>query len=159
MSIMNQLLRSEAVMTASEVFTYISFGSEVDTLGFIANCMLSGKKVYAPRVKEKGIMEFYLIDSLNQLIPGKYGILEPQSKVLHPFTGKGQIMVVPGVAFDWQKNRMGYGGGFYDRYFEKYPATMNHTMAVCYELQMITKVPCEAFDQKVNTIITEQNIY
>ncbi len=157
--ILDRLLRLEAVMTASEVFTYVSLGSEVDTFGLILSSLLSGKKVYCPKIIEKGIMKFYRITSLEQLVPGKYDILEPVSDEEGVIYGNHQVMVLPGVAFDSNLNRIGYGGGYYDRYLSIYDKSGCKKIALAYELQMVESLPVEEHDKKVDLIVTESAIY
>lgn len=157
--ILDRLLSLEAVMTASEVFTYVSFGSEVDTFGLILTSLLSSKKVYCPKILERGIMEFYRITSLEQLVPGKYGILEPMGEELGYFRGSHQVMILPGVVFDPSLNRIGYGGGYYDRYLTTYDQGDTIKIALAYELQMVDLLPVEGFDKKMNLVVTESTIY
>ena len=157
--ILEQLLHLEAVVTASEVFTYVSFGSEVDTFGLIKSSIQSGKKVYAPKILDKGIMEFYRVTSLGQLVPSKYGILEPTSSEQGCLSGNHQVMVLPGVAFDSSNNRMGYGGGYYDRYLAIYDQGKTTKIALAYELLMVDLLPVKDYDKKVDLIVTEYAIY
>lgn len=157
--ILDRLLRLEAVMTASEVFTYVSLGSEVDTFALILSSLISGKKVYCPKIIEKGIMKFYRITSLEQLVPGKYDILEPVGDEEGSIYGNHQVMVLPGVAFDTALNRIGYGGGYYDRYLSIYDKSGCKKIALAYELQMVESLPVEEHDKKVDLIVTESAIY
>lgn len=156
--ILDRLLRSKEFMMADEIFTYVSFGSEVDTNALILSSLMSNKKVFTPKIIAKGIMEFYQIESFEDLTPNKYGILEPTTNLLGQLNNQegAQLMVIPGVAFDHAGNRMGYGGGYYDRYLVKNSDCQVARFAICYDLQIIDQVPVEEFDQKVDKIITEK---
>ncbi|MDD5937155.1 MAG: 5-formyltetrahydrofolate cyclo-ligase [Clostridiales bacterium] len=159
-AILEQLIQMEAVRTASDLYTYVSFGSEVDTFGLIRWAFTNGKNVYVPRIISKGIINFYRIQSLGELVPGKFGILEPISEEVGNFgRRKDQVMILPGIAFDRDKNRIGYGGGYYDRYLEKYDQGISAKIAVGFELQMMDAIEPNEFDKKVDSIVTEDKIY
>ena len=79
-----------------------------------------GKEVAVPRVDGDGIMHFYYLRSLKDLEPGAFGIMEPRADCRICETEEG-LLLMPGVAFDEQGHRVGYGGGYYDRYLEKHP--------------------------------------
>jgi 5-formyltetrahydrofolate cyclo-ligase len=156
--ILDRLIRTLEYQTAEEIFTFVSFGNEVDTYGIILNAFMLKKKVYAPKIMKKGIIEFYQVLSLEELEPSRLGILEPTSGILGEFRkgASNQLMIVPGVAFDETCNRLGYGGGYYDRYFAKNLDCQVPRIALCYELQMLQEVPTDEYDQKVDKIITEK---
>jgi 5-formyltetrahydrofolate cyclo-ligase len=156
--ILERLLRTKEYKRAEEVFTFVSFGSEVDTNNLILNALKSNKKVYTPKIIDKGIIEFYEIRSFQDLAPSKFEILEPTTDRRGKIKGSegNQLMIIPGVAFDTQGNRMGYGGGYYDRYFAKNYDCQVLRFALCYELQILGRVPTEEYDQKVDKIITEK---
>ena len=156
--ILDRLFRTLEYQTAEEIFTFVSFGNEVDTFGIILNALMSNKKVYAPKIIKKGLIEFYQILSLEELEVSKYGILEPTSENLGELRmdADNQLMIVPGVAFDEECNRLGYGGGYYDRYFAENIDCQVPRIAICYEIQMLQEVPIDEYDQKVDKIITEK---
>ncbi len=158
--ILEQLNRLESVASAQEIYTYVSFGTEVDTLELIRSGLQYGKKIFVPRIIANGMIEFYKIQSLEQLVPGKFGILEPISDEIGVFGERhDQVMIMPGVAFDYNKNRIGYGGGYYDRFLEKHDQEISPKIALCYELQMIEALEPDEYDKKVDFIVTEQRIY
>lgn len=155
--IIDQLLTMQEYQVAEEIYTFVSFGSEVDTRSLILRSLLLNKKVFAPKIIEKGIIEFYQIMSYEDLAPSKWGILEPTTCLLGELNDQknNKLIIIPGVAFDKEGNRMGYGGGFYDRYLTKNNDCQVKRFAICYDLQIIDKVPVEEYDQKVDKIITE----
>lgn len=152
----------EIYRQAKLIFSYVSYKSEVDTKKILEMALKDGKTVAVPKVLEKnGIMEFYEIQSLQELEMGYQGIEEPNiadKSPVNPEKMQGAaLMIMPGAAFDSQCNRIGYGGGFYDRYLNKYPKTMK-TIAICYEIQLVDNIPAEDLDVKPDMIITEQRI-
>lgn len=156
--ILEVLLSSLEYQRANEIFTFVSFGNEVDTYPLIHSALLLNKKVYVPKIIQPGLMEFYQMLSLEELKLSKFGILEPTSDIqgLLRRNSGDQLIIVPAVAFDEECNRLGYGGGFYDRYFAKNIDCQVQRIALCYELQMVGKVPVDEHDQKVDKIITEK---
>lgn len=135
---------------------YADFNQEVATSKFINNCLLDGKQVGLPRVEKAGIMNFYTIDNMKDLSAGTLGILEPKGEKkleincdLYPSI----LMIMPGVAFDEKCHRVGYGGGYYDRYLMRYPNIM--TVAVCYEIQILSKIITKPHDISPHILITE----
>ena len=95
------------------------------------------------------------ITSFDELKPGAYGILEPDAGI--PASADDGLMIMPGVAFDTNRNRVGYGGGYYDRYLELHPQL--HTLALAFDMQVLFEVPAEEQDIKPQLLVTETNIY
>jgi len=144
-------------VNSKEILVYVSYNNEISTINLIGNAFLDGKKVAVPKVVDKGIMEFYYIDSLDDLQKGYAGILEPVSEKKFDYSNasKETLMICPGVAFDRKCNRVGYGGGYYDRYLSKYNLD---SVALAYDFQMIQSIDVEEFDNKVDIIVTPSNI-
>lgn len=135
------------------LFIYASFGSEVDTFPIIRKALGDGKKVALPKVYGKGKMLFFMIDSLDNLVKGRMGILEPQEKELTvPEINKKNLMVLPGVAFSRDGCRLGYGGGYYDRYIENYGSKLK-TVALVHGFCMAGHIPADKFDMKADRLI------
>jgi len=142
------------------ILTYISYQSEVSTLEIVNHALKKGKKVFCPKVLEPGIMEIYEITSLKDVTYGYKNIPEPKiSTIFHPKTETSNvIMLMPIVGFDTQKNRLGYGGGFYDRYVQKHPILCK--IALGFECQKYEyDIPCEETDIKPDCILTETNYF
>ena len=116
---------------------------------------IDGKKVAAPKVVGEDMI-FYQISHPEDLEPGYYGIREPKTD-LPVADGEDGLMVMPGVAFDDRRHRVGYGGGFYDRYLSKH--TRHFTAALAFEFQMMEEVPTEPTDLLPDVVITEKTIY
>ncbi len=162
----NARLRQEAWFRDAEVLLfYVSYRSEADTRVLLTEALGAGKIVAVPKVDGKE-MEFFRITSLEQLATGYQGILEPDgscerldAELLSGALGEADavdrkiLLFVPGCAFDVTGGRMGYGGGFYDRFTECYPGLLR--VALAYDAQIVTEVPKEAHDKPVNIIVTE----
>ena len=137
------------------VFAYIDCKNEVQTRKVIEQCWKDQKTVAVPKVFGK-IMKFYKISSYEDLEDGYFGIREPKHEELQEIVCEDGLMILPGVAFDVNRHRVGYGGGFYDRYLEEHP--MMKKIAFAFEFQMFDAVPFEAFDILPEKIITENTI-
>lgn len=159
---------------AETILAYVSYKSEVDTTLLIEQALKDGKAVFAPKVAGHE-MEFWKITSLNDLQEGYKGIREPiQGISFFEWVNACKVMMwMPGAAFDRERHRIGYGGGFYDRYLDRLAGNMdctaqmrNHTghasfitAALAYSCQVLEQIPHEEHDRKPNLIITEQGIF
>lgn len=157
-AIADQLLTSDEYRNNTNILVYVSYNQEVRTDRLIKQSIEDGKKVYVPKVfKDKDVkyMEFVQIKDYDDLAPGYMGIMEP---VNNNYTSlKDGLLVMPGIAFDIQKNRIGYGGGFYDRYLQQHMSDF-YKIAICYDFQVVEHIMSEAFDIKPDKIITEKRI-
>lgn len=144
-------------LKAHVLLIYVSFGSEIDTLTLIKKGFDDGKRICVPVADKKThTITPSEILSLEELEPGAYGILEPRSDCIRPVSGEEvDLTLVPGLAFDKNGYRIGYGGGFYDRFFEKYPH--GKKIALCYDFQIQESVPINQYDIPVEKIISESN--
>ncbi|MEW6418983.1 MAG: 5-formyltetrahydrofolate cyclo-ligase [Nitrospirota bacterium] len=141
------------------VFFYASFRSEVETLSMIKESLKMGKRVVLPKVQRKGNMiKLYEIADINELSPGYMGIPEPffsNSRFLS--LDELDLIVIPGVAFDYSGNRLGYGGGYYDMLLAQRQKEMP-IIALAYEEQLVDSIPVEEHDVKVDVIVTDKRI-
>lgn len=166
----NKHIRSwENYQNAELLLFYVSYRSEADTLQLIKEALEAGRNVAVPKVVGTD-MVFYRITNFSQLVAGYKGILEPDVErceavtevngtdvahsVIGPALPQHTLLFVPGCAFDEKGGRMGYGGGFYDRFMEKYPDVLK--VALAYEEQLVEEVPREAHDKAVDVIVTEK---
>ena len=132
------------------LFCYVSFRKEADTHRIIEKALSDGKKVAVPKVEGKE-MHFYRIESLQELSISSCGILEPD-RVCEPVLPKdGDLMAVPGAAFDRKGFRIGYGGGYYDRYLKDFPNV--YTIGLAYDFQMMEELPTDTYDLAVKDVI------
>lgn len=144
------------------LLTYVSFRSEVDTIFLIERAFSDGKAVFVPRVAGRN-MDFFRIKVLSDLEEGYHGILEPQNhitEVYDPIAGKA-LMCMPGAAFDRAHHRIGYGGGYYDRYLSglsDQARDMICTAALAYDCQILQEIPWDSHDICPRLIVTETEI-
>lgn len=150
--IFTSFINSPIFLNASLLLIYVSFGSEADTLNIINFALKSGKRVAVPFCNGD-LMEFYEISSTENLSEGKFGIptvFPDENKRINDFDGT--VCVVPALSFDMSGNRLGYGGGFYDRFLcDKQILTVGLT----YERCLCHFLPAEEHDMKINFILTE----
>lgn len=142
-------------LDAKTVFAYMDCKNEVQTKKVIEQCWRDGKTVAVPKVFGE-TMKYYVIFSYDDLEEGYFGISEPKFEKLQEIVCEDGLMILPGVAFDTDRHRVGYGGGFYDRYLQAHPNMKK--IAFAFEFQMFEKVPYEEFDIQPEKIITEKRI-
>lgn len=145
------LLALPEVAAAESLLVYKSFGTEADTGAVLAALCDAGKRVFLPRV-ENGKMVAVLYTE--PLVRGAFGIEEPCGE---PFAGVPDVCVVPLLAADRQFRRLGYGGGYYDRYFARTGAG-TFKVGICYDAQLIKTIPAEAHDVLMDAIVTDRRV-
>lgn len=139
------------------VFTYVSKQIEVDTLTLIHEALSSGKKVAVPRcVPDTYDMVFYYITTEDDLEKGSFGVLEPiPAKCVPVPKNTVGLCVVPGLSFDAQGYRLGYGKGYYDRFLAEFQGI---TVGICYSGCIQWNLPHGYYDKPVDILITEKYI-
>lgn len=152
--ILQNLLSADFYKNAQTIMTYISYKSEVDTIGLILNMINDKKRLCAPVCFENGIMEAFEFSSLESLAVSKMGISEPETTV-KVLPEDIDLIIVPGCAFNEEGFRIGYGGGFYDRYLK---STKSVTCGLFYEALKTDFLP-DKTDIPLKFIVTEENIY
>lgn len=140
---------SEAYRQAKTIYGYLPYNQEVRTVPMLQQALADGKRVAVPKCYGDE-MRFIYLEDLSQVEKGYCGIPEPIAD--EPLADdKTALVLMPGLAFDPQGHRMGYGGGFYDKFLEKEP---NHpTIALCYGFQMLEHLETEAHDIPVDTVL------
>jgi len=142
---------------AQNIMFYIDAKNEVKTDEAILKSISLGKSVYVPKIIGKGEMIAVKIKSLDELQEGHFGILEPISdEAIEP--QNLDIVIVPGVAFDRRGYRIGYGGGYYDRFLKKL-SIKTVKIAFAFEFQILDTLPQEEHDILMDIIISEKQIY
>lgn len=139
-----------AFQNAKNVMIYLPTGTEVDTSLLLSLCRKTGKKVFAPRVVNNEIMEAALIDE-RAFQKGAFGIWEPLGKPADSL----DLIFVPGVVFDKNRNRIGYGRGYYDRFLRNMDSV---TVGLAFSCQIVPILPADAHDIKMDIVITEEGI-
>lgn len=153
------LLDSEIYKGADTLFIYYSVKSEVDTLKIISTALGEGKRVALPKcIDSYGSMEFYFIKSLEtSLEDGYFSLKEPDVLTCEKADfGNNDVCILPAMACDRKGCRLGYGGGYYDRFLSRFNGK---TLALCYEECLCDELPCDKYDKKVDMIITNMKIY
>lgn len=140
---------------ADRIMAYADYNHEVITRYIIEQAWKDGKEVAVPKVFGKDMI-FYRLTDFSQLEAGYFGIPEPREDG-QVVSWEEAMMVMPGVAFDVNCNRVGYGGGFYDRFLEKHPKIQR--VAVGFSFQMLPEVPTEPTDIRPQVIVTEEQVY
>lgn len=148
--IFSKIIMNKNVSIATTILLYYSKEEEVDTIPLIEYFLSQNKKVALPKTIDDTII-FYYIKSVKDVKLGKYNIFEPiRNKQVIDFSNS--ICFVPGICFDSSNYRVGYGGGYYDRFLEKYEG---YTIGLTYLDCIVEKIEIDAYDKKVDEIITE----
>jgi 5-formyltetrahydrofolate cyclo-ligase len=164
-AIEKKLFDLEAFNESRSILMYVSFRSEVDTRNYLDDILRSGKRLVLPVVDARhNILKLYEVKDTSELAPGYMGIPEPEIRENRRVTLKDiDLVVIPGTGFDANGNRLGYGGGYYDRllsYESKQLAEVEHipTIALAFEEQIGDDIPAEPHDIKVDMIITDERL-
>jgi 5-formyltetrahydrofolate cyclo-ligase len=154
----NEILKKleclEIFKQAKNIMFYIPIKNEVNTIPSIKK-YLKTKQISLPKIKSDNKIHAHLINSLENLEIGKYNIEEPNDETLEIDLGKLDIIIIPGISFDRQGLRIGYGKGYYDDFLK---STKAKKIALAYEFQINENIPGEIHDEKVDLIITEKSI-
>ncbi|MBO5227406.1 MAG: 5-formyltetrahydrofolate cyclo-ligase [Lachnospiraceae bacterium] len=137
---------------ATCIYAYMPAKGEVDVTSLIEEAWHDGKKVAVPKVIDKDMI-FYYIKSFDDLESGYFGILEPKEG-LEAAACENALLIIPGVAFDKEGHRIGYGGGFYDRYLEEHAG--HFVMAPAYDFQVVDRIVVEEHDIGVDMVVSER---
>ena len=140
-----------------QILVYVSTPIEVDTHRIIEQALADGKRVAVPRcVPDTRDMEFYYIESMNDLSPGSFGVLEPQpdpARLAQDFSRS--MCLIPAFSYDFSGFRLGYGKGYYDRFLAKFDG---HMIGLCYSSCVRRYLPHGRFDRAVQLLVTENYI-
>jgi 5-formyltetrahydrofolate cyclo-ligase len=163
-----RLSGDEIYQKAEVIYSYASFRSEVDTWHFNRKVLSDGKLLALPKVLSKERMEFYKVEAFEQLVQGYMGIWEPGPEcpvISDSALENAQIpglILVPGLAFDEAFHRLGYGGGYYDRYLSllDQPGQSERVKScgIALDCQFAEKVPCDSRDHLLDYIVTESRL-
>ena len=171
-AICEKVLGSTAYKQAQVILAYYPLGNEVNCLPVLEDALKDGKQVMLPRTKEDCRMDFYEISSFSDVEEGNFHVMEPKAYCrkyepegfairdgvsIQDAVQKESLVLVPGVVFDYEGNRYGYGKGYYDRYFSRFPQLRR--MALAYAEQMSDeRLECLKTDVKMHAIVTEHTI-
>ena len=141
---------------ASIIYTYVSMRNEPDTREVIERAFSEGKTVCVPKIFGRQ-MNFIPIESLDELKKGTFGLMEPEDT--GEYVKEPGLMLVPGIMFGEDFNRIGFGAGYYDRYFSGHTEDDGwFLVAVGYDFQLRKEIPREEFDVYMNVVITNEGI-
>lgn len=146
-----RLLQHPFYQEAKVIASYLSFPHEFQTQELIEQALKDGKKVLIPKTYPKGRMDFVVYDP-QQLVKTSFGLLEPQGDLEVVDASQIDLVHVPGLAFTTEGYRIGYGGGYYDRYLEHFPG---HTLSTIYPCQVQDFIP-ENHDIPVQEVLIDE---
>lgn len=149
------LKSTDVYQKSNFLFCYVSLAEEVDTRRIIDEALKEGKQVAVPRCQRGGRMEAYEIKGFYDLKEGFRGILEPKEHCRHVSPHQLDLCIIPCLACSEEGIRLGYGGGYYDRYL---PETRAFRVLLCREMQVCQDIPAESHDCSMNLLITEKRI-
>ena len=153
-SITEQVLRLDEIKNARMIFIYISYATEVHTHELIKALLDDGKTLAVPKIVDSEFMESESFSSWEDLVPGELGILTPGNS--KPCSGPFDVALTPGLGFTLSGHRMGFGRGYYDKWFAQ--NKVSHKIALAYELQLVDEIPVEDTDVPMDKIVTEQRV-
>lgn len=154
-AIAEKVIGSDYFREATDIFCYMDFDGEAGTEQIIDEAWRLGKDIWLPKVTD-GEMDFYLVESEKELVRGTFGILEPSGEGIKA-PGEDGLVIVPGIAFDRNHNRIGYGKGFYDRYLNAHPHLVK--LGIAFDIQLVDRIPAEECDCRMDMVVTEKIVY
>ena len=153
--ICQRVLESEPYRAAKTLFVYWSTADEIDTHAIVADAFKQGKRVCVPKCLPKHQMEARQITSEADLTEETFGIAEPGAHCIPVLPSEIDLCIVPALACDRTGARLGYGGGFYDRFL---PKTAAYRMVLCAHERILLHVPTQPHDIRCACVITEQEV-
>jgi 5-formyltetrahydrofolate cyclo-ligase len=153
--IQQRLLDFESFSCAETLALYSPVNNEVRTDRLLTVALSQGRQVCFPRV-DGGTLQFVVVESSGDLLPGAFGVAEPTGEKILP-AEKIDLIVVPGVAFDRSGFRLGYGKGFYDRELSRMTES-TVSVGLCYDFQLCDALPIEDHDQRLDFVVTETQL-
>ena len=154
LAIQQSLLSLADVQKAKSAFCFISYGTEVDTHGIIDHLLAERKRLAVPKIMDPGYMNAIRFQDWQELETGQLGILTPRANAA--MAGPFDITITPGLGFTESGKRLGFGRGYYDKWFQANGAGVK--VALAYESQILDDLPIDEYDVKVDMIITEERL-
>lgn len=150
-----QFLSLDEYKSCKTLFAFVSTPIEVDTSVIISTALKDGKQVAVPKCRDKsGLMDFFYITSTDCLKKGAFSIMEPDEALCERVTDLSDgLCLVPGLCFDRQGYRIGFGKGYYDRFLEEFGGT---TVGICYSRCIEKELPRGVFDRNTDILVTEK---
>lgn len=154
--IYDRLIASITYRHSTDVLLYASMENEVDTWSICETALKDGKKVAFPCCNADNTMTFRYITDKNQMKERTFGILEPEETCEECVPSNFSLLIVPGLVFDKNGFRIGYGKGFYDRFLSTFEGV---SIGLCYSKLQLPEVPRGRFDRHVDVVISEKGVY
>ena len=149
-----KFLQTEEYKNTKTLLAFVSKDIEINTEKIIEQALADGKTLALPKCKEENLMDFYIVNSLSQLKEGYYGLLEPDPEKCTMLKDTANtICLVPGLAFDREGYRIGFGKGYYDRFLLDYNGV---TVGMCYAKCVHESLPKGYYDRPIDILITEK---
>ncbi len=156
MAIADRIIGHQWFYRAEILLGFVNYDSEISTIEILSEALRKGKKLFLPKI-ENNEMFFYQMESLDDLVEGYKGILEPKGDTekfdYSVYKESRLLILMPGVAFDIYGNRMGYGKGFYDRFLSDKEVLRTYSLGIGYKCQQVESLPIDKFDIKPYQII------
>ena len=157
--ICKRFMEQDFYLKADVIYMYAPYNQEILTWPILEDAVIRGKKAAVPKCFDD-VMDFFYIRSRDELFPGAYGIPEPQGDHEKLAADENVLMLMPGLAFDKDMGRIGYGGGFYDKYLDSHSNVSFFKAALAYDFQIVDeKLPTEEHDYRVDAIVTANYVY
>lgn len=154
--ISEKIINTDYFKNAEQVLVFSSTDDEFDTRYIIERCRESYKRVFYPRCIDKdGNMSFFKVDSVGDLTFGSFGILEPNETCKKYIPQDNDLVIVPCLSADRQKNRIGYGKGYYDRFLKDFNGV---SISPCYDILLEDEIPTDKYDMQINIIVTDKEV-
>ena len=154
----NKVISTKEFKKAQSIGTYYPVRSEVKTSEIIKHSLATKKTIGLPRIIDSNRIEFFKIMENSfediKLTKGKYGIVE--NLMSDSIVEEMDLLIIPGIAFDLQGNRIGYGKGYYDRFLST--RKVNYIIGLAFENQIVKKIPTDEYDIPVDVLFTEKRI-
>lgn len=158
--ILQQVMNLPDFMNFKNIMLYLSFDNEVNTYPLATWCLNNGKTVIAPYCiqTQRKIIPYVINNLTTDLTKSTFGVMEPKHNLLKQANIENiDLIIVPGVVFDMNCNRIGFGAGYYDRFLPK-KSESTTTIGIAYDYQIIDKIPTNDYDVPLDFIITEKRI-
>lgn len=149
-----KFLQIEEYKNTKTLLAFVSKDIEINTETIIKQALADGKTLALPKCKEENLMDFYIVNHLSQLKEGYYGLLEPDPEKCTMLSDTTDtICLVPGLSFDREGYRIGFGKGYYDRFLLDYKGV---TVGMCYAKCVQESLPKGYYDRPIDILITEK---
>ena len=153
--IQKQLLSREEWTNARTICLYMSLPEEVSTHVLFVTALSQKKVVVLPRVERSGL-QLHIVTSVRDLVRGAHGVLEPKKSCKRLAPKSVDLFIIPGVAFDKQGYRLGWGKGYYDRLLKGLTA---FKIGLSFDIQVVAEAPHTSYDVPMTSVISERNVY